>query len=245
MQVEIEKAAKENVAESLPKFDGLRYNRMLKRMHIALKPSWYLEVGTFSGKSLALANCNIVAVDPKFKIRNPVINSTGKELFFFQQTSDDFFAMPFLARNKIRFDFAFLDGLHKFEFLLRDFMNAEKVMANGGVIALHDCCPGSYDMAVREQRPGKWTGDVWKTLLILLRYRPDLDIQVANSQPTGLVVVRNLDPNNQVLDKNYDDLLAEYSPMTLEKLDGGLAGLYGNFEVKSPKLVLESLGFEN
>lgn len=234
-----------DATETLPKFDGLRYNRLLKRMHIALAPNWYLEVGTFSGKSLALAKCNTVAVDPKFKIQNPVINNTGKEMFFFQQTSDEFFASPLLARNKIRFDFAFLDGLHKFEFLLRDFMNTEKVMAKDGVIALHDCCPSTYEMAVREPRPGKWTGDVWKTLLILLRHRPDLDIQVANSQPTGLVVVRNLDARSQVLEKNYDDLLAEYSPMTLENLDRGLAGLYDNFEVKSPKLVLEGLGFEN
>ena len=172
--------------DPIPHISGKRYFRMLKSLHERIRPDWYLEVGTFSGRSLALANCNFVSVDPSFQIKHPVINATGKEMLFVQKPSDDFFASTFIGRNKIKFDMAFLDGMHQFEFLLRDFINTEKVMQPGGCVLLHDCCPTTHEMAVRDFHPGDWTGDVWKTLLILLRNRPDLDIQVANAARPAL-----------------------------------------------------------
>lgn len=226
---------------AVPSIDGLRYFRMLSRLHTQLKPNWYLEIGTFTGKSLALAKCNYVAVDPSFAIEHPVVNSGGEEMYLIQKTSDDFFASDFLRRNRIAFDLAFLDGMHHFEFLLRDFMNAEKVMAPGGVILLHDCCPSTPRMAARDRPKGLWTGDVWKTLLILLRHRPDLDIQVARAAPTGIVAVRNLDRKSRKLEKAYARVVAEFADMTLDDLDGGIAGLYRHFDLKEPEEVITKL----
>ncbi len=227
--------------EQMIKIDGLRYIRLLKRIHMLHKPNWYLEVGTFSGKSLQLAECNIVSVDPNFKISNPVINSTGQQMHFFQKTSDDFFALPFLKDNKIKFDFAFLDGLHHFEVLLRDFINTEKHMSKRGIITLHDCCPSTQKMAEREFHTGYWTGDVWKTLLILLKYRPDLDIQVTNAAPTGLVVISNLSPKNSILENVYDEVISNYLNMELVDLPKGIHSLYENFELKPAASVLSHL----
>lgn len=230
------------VPDPIPVIDGLRYFRMLSRLHARLKPEWYLEIGTFTGKSLALAQGNYVAVDPEFRIEHPIVNGGGREMFLIQKTSDDFFASDFLRRNRIAFNLAFLDGLHLFEALLRDFINAEKVMAPGGVILLHDCCPTTRKMAERDRPKGLWTGDVWKTLLILLRHRPDLKIDVTTAAPTGLVVIRNLDPKNKALEKVYDKAVAEFSPMSLNDLPGGLGGLYRHFELKTPEAVLAALG---
>ncbi len=221
-----------------PRIAGMRYLPMLEQMHAILRPEWYLEVGTFTGKSLTLVNCNYIAVDPAFRIKFPVVNSGGKRQFLFQETSDAFFASGFLAHNGITVDFAFLDGLHHFEVLLRDFINAERHMAPGGVIALHDCCPLDEPMTSRTQGKGAWTGDVWKTLLILLRNRPDLRIDVAAARPTGLVVIRDLDPANTVLSDRYDDLVAEYAAMSLDDLPGGLRGLYDQFPLVPPARVL-------
>ncbi len=91
---------------------------------------------------------------------------------------------------------------------------------------------------MREQVPGAWTGDVWKTLLILLSNRPDLDIHVAAASPTGLVVIRNLDPNNTVLSDRYDALIGEYDPVSFEDLDDGISGYYRSFELRAPEEVI-------
>ena len=135
--------------DPVPEINGLRYFRLLNRLHRKLTPDWYLEIVTFTGKSLALARCNTIAVDPEFKIKFPVVNSSGSQMFFFQQTSDAFFESGFIKKNKIAIDFAFLDGMHLFEYLLRDFIATEKVMSKDGVIALHDCCPTTEHMATR------------------------------------------------------------------------------------------------
>ncbi|MBD3679370.1 MAG: DUF563 domain-containing protein [Rhodobacteraceae bacterium] len=228
----------------IPSISGLPYLRMLRQMHKIIRPEWYFEIGTFSGKSLRLADCNFIAIDPKFQLAQPLVNKAGRQMHLFQQTSDDFFASGFLRRNSIELDLAFLDGMHRFEFLLRDFMNTEKAMKPGGVIAMHDCCPSTYEMASRDQGRGAWTGDVWKTLLILLEHRPDLDIQVAKCAPTGLVVIRNCDPGNRVLDDSYDELVALHMDQSLHDLPGGLPGLYEHFELAEPRVVLDNQSFE-
>lgn len=228
-------------AAPMPAIEGLRYLRMLRRLHALLKPAWYLEIGTHTGRSLSLARCNYVAVDPDFRIEHPVVNGTGRQMHLFQTTSDAFFASGFPQRNGLRFDLAFLDGLHLFEFLLRDFMNTERIMAPGGTVVLHDCCPTNVTMASRERPPGLWTGDVWKALLILLEHRPDLDIRVAAAAPTGLVIVGNLDPQSPVLDRVHEEAVARYADLSLEDLDGGPAGLYRRFDLLQPEAVLAGI----
>ncbi|MGJ8604441.1 MAG: glycosyltransferase 61 family protein [Marivita sp.] len=239
----LEKKAMKDVADALPipVIDGLRYFRVLNRLHEKLQPDWYLEVGTFTGKSLSLAKCNTIAVDPKFQISFPVVNATGRKMHFFQQTSDDFFAEGFVKQNKIKIDFAFLDGMHLFEFLLRDFIEAEKLMSPDGVIALHDCCPTTDYMAEREFHDGQWTGDVWKTLLILQQYRPDLQIDVLSAAPTGLVLIRNLNPRSTVLSKKYDALVKEFMDEELSDFDGGIGGYFQNFNLVDPLEFLDTL----
>ena len=222
----------------VPNINGIRYVRMLGRLHAVLNPNWYLEVGTFTGRSLAKANCNFVAVDPKFRLKAPLNHPGASQMHLFQQSSDSFFASGFAERNDIRFDFAFLDGLHHYDVLLRDFMNAEKVMSKGGVITLHDCCPSTADMTVRDKVRGAWTGDVWKTLLILIRQRPDLRIHVADAAPTGLVVIDSLDSESKIIPDHYDALIDEYRTLQIEDLDGGIFGYYENFELKSPEDVI-------
>ena len=116
-------------------------------------------------------------------------------------------------------DMAFLDGLHLFEFLLRDFMNTEKHCKKNSVIFLHDCIPHDPYIAARsaadpvhEQSLRKewWTGDVWKILPALKKYRPDLSITVLDAVPTGLTVISNLDPSNTRLEEIYNSLVAEF-----------------------------------
>lgn len=229
-------------SDPVPAMDGMRYLRMLRRMHAILKPRWYLEVGTFTGRSLALAECDRVAVDPEFRIRQPVPSRGARRMFLFREPSNDFFASGFAATNGIAFDLAFLNGSRQCEALLRDFINAERLMAPGGIIVLHDVCPMAEQMAPREAQEGElWTGDVWKTLLILKRYRPDLEIRVASAAPTGLAVIRNLDPGSRALESVYGEAVAGMADMSLAGLPGGIGGLYRLIGPEPPETVLRDI----
>ncbi|MBF9035317.1 DUF563 domain-containing protein [Rhodobacterales bacterium HKCCE2091] len=224
----------------LPVMDGIRYLRMLSRLHETLAPDWYLEIGTNKGRSLARANCNFVAVDPNFILAEPLRHEAAREMHLIQKTSDDFFASGFCERNGLRFDLAFLDGLHHYEVLLRDVINAEKLMKPGAPMLLHDPCPSSVEMTAREQCRGNWTGDVWKTVLILLEHRPDLRIEVATAAPTGVVVIRGLDPGSTVLEQAYDAIVSEWDARGLDDI-GGLAGYYERLNLLTPEQVLETI----
>ncbi len=124
---------------------------------------------------------------------------------------------------------------------MRDFVNAERLMSPGGVIALHDCCPSTVEMTVRDQIDGAWTGDVWKTFLILMRNRPDLTFDVASAAPTGLVVIRGLDPDSTVLSERYDPLVEEYRDMALADFEGGIEGYFREFDLRTPEEVVAKL----
>ncbi|PTM99698.1 methyltransferase family protein [Rhodovulum imhoffii] len=203
---------------------GQHYLEFLADMHQSLKPEWYLEVGTRSGVSLALSSARSVAVDPQFAITEEIVGKKP-QLHLFQQTSDEFFESGELERLSVGFDLAFLDGMHLYEFLLRDFMNAERYMASGGHIVLHDCLPWKASMTGRDWRRaiGKaWTGDCWKLVPILQRYRQDLKVEIYDAATTGLVVVSNLAPGNTVLKERYEEIVAEYDEVdTLEEIVGG------------------------
>ena len=168
---------------------GMPYYRFLSRLHASTLLDWYLEVGCREGLSFAPVVGKTIAVDPFFRAEINIINRKP-ELHVFQAKSDDFFASGFLARNGIRLSAAFLDGMHLFEYLLRDFMNTEAQSDPKGVIMLHDCVPYSFEMTTRdlENLPkGSWTGDVWKLIPILQAWRPDLMLTVLDCRPTGLV----------------------------------------------------------
>lgn len=197
---------------------GKNYARFLDGLHANMLFDWYLEVGCRSGRTFGPVRGKTIAVDPYFRIETNVIGPKPA-LHILQQTSDDFFASGFLKAMKIKLSFSFLDGLHLFEYLLRDFMGAEANSHKNGVIALHDCCPFSHGMTTRDLNNlpnGAWTGDVWKLIPILKTYRPELKITILDCKPTGLVLVSNLSPTNTTLAKNYDKILAEYTDMTLE-----------------------------
>ncbi len=69
---------------------GCFYQDFLFRMHAAVQPKTYFEVGTLSGDTLKLASCACVSVDPKFQISSDVLGSKPA-CHFFQTSSDEFF----------------------------------------------------------------------------------------------------------------------------------------------------------
>jgi len=223
---------------------GIGYYEFLSQIHQVCKPCSYLEIGVGTGATLGLAECRAVAIDPKFQFRGNPFRGRA-ETHLFQMTSDEFFARHELANFlPDGIGFAFLDGLHHFEYLLRDFVNTERYSRTEAVVALHDCCPINTEMAKRE--PARrtdivtrqwWTGDVWKLLPILRDFRPDLEVSVLDCSPTGLVLVRGLDPGSKTLLRSYDEIIAIYADIDL--VDFGIKRLRNEFSTIDSRSVFE------
>lgn len=107
-------------------------------------------------------------------------------------------------------DLTFIDGMHLFEFALRDFTNAERHSTAAGVIVLDDMLPRSVAEAARDRHTKEWTGDVYKVAAVLGQHRPDLTVVPLNTAPTGLVIVVGLDPTSRTLTERYDAILSEH-----------------------------------
>jgi hypothetical protein len=202
----------------------------LRALHRVIRPRNYLEIGVNDGRSLALSRVPSIAVDPEFKITVPL----RCDLHLIKETSDDFFARPDpilhlrSGRNPLRnlrrgrapfghwigseptLDLAFIDGLHLFEFALRDFMNVEKFAHWTSVIVLDDMLPRNVDEAARDRHTKMWAGDVYKVSLVLRKHRPDLVVLPMNTAPTGVMVVLGADATNTALHSRYDDLLRDW-----------------------------------
>ncbi len=211
---------------SLPEHPGLPYQECLRLIHRTREPRSYLEIGVLDGQTLALAECPAIGIDVRFQpqIRMPPM---APAILLFQMKSDDFFQRydPSVLLER-GIDFAFLDGMHLVENLLSDFMHVEACCDPGSIIVMHDCLPLDPYMAVRDEgdaasrressHPAWWTGDVWKILPILQRYRPDLSITAFNAPPTGLVLVENLNRNDQTLQKNFQTIIGEFRDLQRE-----------------------------
>jgi hypothetical protein len=180
------------------------YRAVLGRVHEALNPRVYAEIGVHYGRSLILANqhTRCVGIDP-----SPTLEITlTPNMSVIEKTSDDFFAQETIASVAgAPADVSFIDGRHLFEYALRDFRNLERNSHPGSIILAHDCHPREVAWAERGVR----SGDVWKLLIALRRYRPDLSITTIEAPPTGLALIRNLSPSSEVLWEKYDEILAE------------------------------------
>ena len=107
-------------------------------------------------------------------------------------------------------ELAFIDGLHLFEQVLHDFVNLERYSTAETVIILHDCLPLNQVTAARERTTDFYCGDVWKATLALRRRRPDLDMVIVPTAPTGLCLVRGLDSDNRRFPEELPQIETEY-----------------------------------
>lgn len=201
----------------------------LRRLHHVSAARNYLEIGVREGTSLALSRVPSIGIDPAFQITRPI----RADVHLVRETSDDFFARkdPLghlkSARNPLRnvrrgrpllgrylggptLDLAFIDGMHLFEYALRDFINVEKYAGWASVIAFDDMLPRNVDEAARDRHTGAWAGDVYKVIPVLQKYRPDLTVIQVDTKPTGTVVVLGADPANTVLGEHYDEIAAQW-----------------------------------
>lgn len=191
---------------------GPPYRDVLRRLHELVRPRTYLEIGVETGATLAFAKNaeRALGIDPDAsKLRRELLPACAR---VFHETSDAFFARHTRAQalGPHHVDLAFIDGMHWFEYALRDFINVEAWASPGSVIVLHDCLPLFPLTASRERKTKFWVGDVWKVVEILRKHRPELSVKIVATAPSGLCVVRGLDPSSRVLRDRLDELVERY-----------------------------------
>jgi hypothetical protein len=188
----------------------MKYLEALQHIHRTLQPQSYLEIGVRHGRSLALADCPAVGVD----LAPEITEKLGKNVRVCETSSDAFFASELAKADPIRPDLVFIDGMHLFEYVLRDFMHAERLASPSTLIVIDDVFPNHPTQALRKRASQVWTGDVWKLYGCLQEARPDLVLVALDTQPTGMLLVAALDPSNRKLWDDYNPLVARFSKST-------------------------------
>jgi len=181
--------------------------------HVANKISAqsYLEIGCASDDCFRL-------IEAKHKIGvDPVRGGTHK------MTSDQFF-----AENKETFDVIFVDGMHKYEQVIKDINNALQILNPNGIIFMHDVLPAHRYNAVpdKKQKPRgvvAWNGDVWRASFEIAS-RNDLRFNVFTCRH-GVGIIQNLPTHNPLSLNNtsWEDYLNNWNKLsklsTLEDVD--------------------------
>lgn len=200
-------------------------HEFLAELHGRLQPKTYLEIGVQHGYSIALAGRDTLAVgvDPEPCLSVDLSHrGENNPVMLFQYRSDEFFRLAYpngtepprededltaaFADHPTRshrpqpiglppIDLAFIDGMHLFEYALRDFQNIERYCHGGSVVVFDDVLPRNQHEA-RRLEPGTpilgdWTGDVWKVAEVIEGFHtsPHLWSRLVNTQPTGVLVV--------------------------------------------------------
>jgi hypothetical protein len=198
----------------------MHYLDFLRSTHELLRPRTYLEIGVRSGDSLALSRSPSIGIDPAFAVKEEI----DCDVALFKTTSDEYFSRPApLAPLDGRpVDLAFIDGMHLFEYALRDFINVERHTDWTSVVVFDDMLPRSNDEAARDRHTRAWTGDVYKVIPVLQEHRPDLLVVRVNTKPTGLLLIAGTDPSNTTLHDRYDDIVAQWATADPQQVPGDI-----------------------
>lgn len=212
----------EQLQESVRRLPGPAYYQVLNTVHEALKPANYVEIGVHKGVSLVQAQpgTRCIGVDPEPSIEDDIGRELERklpDLAVYEVTSDEFFDshdLTDLLGGSV--GLAFIDGLHLFEQVLRDFANLERSSDSQTVILLHDCLPFDEETAARERTTDFYSGDVWKATLAIRRCRPELNMAIVPTAPTGLCLVRGLNPDDRGFEQELASIVESYRELDFD-----------------------------
>lgn len=181
---------------------------VLADCHRLLQPALYLEIGVEEGRSLSRARGPALGLDPCPGLT--LMAPLDPHARLLTTSSDAFFRDQAERLLQPRPELVFIDGMHLFEFALRDFRNVERDASPTTLVLIDDIFPCHPTQAERRRRSGAWTGDIWKLHQILRETRPDLTLLALNAFTTGLLLIAGLDPDNRVLWHQEPALVTRY-----------------------------------
>lgn len=204
------------------RFSPLEHYDFLEQIHTNRPPRVYLEIGVATGKSISLVRegTRAIGIDPATGRDDLLVfHPPGATPRLHLTTSDRFFETvdPLEEMGASGFDLAFVDGLHHFDQVLKDVCNLERLAGPDSVVLVHDTIPVDPRVATRERTTLFWTGDVWKIVPCLTILRPDLEIVNLPLAPSGLAVVRGLDPERAIPPRHLDRIVSEFESLELPK----------------------------
>jgi hypothetical protein len=182
----------------------------LALLHENLKPKLYLEIGVHNGKSLALAQCEAVGVDPVPRHLDHLPDTVR----VVTATSDEFFADMADEWLKYSPDLVFMDGMPLLDYALRDFINIEQRAKPTTLVAIANIYPKYPEQATQRRNGTDWIGDVWKLPQILAEHRPDLKTICLDVEDYGLLLVTHLDPANNTLRQKQAQIIQDLKDIT-------------------------------
>ena len=143
----------------------------------------YLEIGCNENKLFdSVYIDNKIGVDP---IRGGNI----------RLTSDEFF-----KNNKKKFDLIFIDGLHEYQQVRKDFINSYNSLKPNGYILLHDMHPRYIYEEYTPKINNTWTGDCWKLAYELSLQKYKMQIIMIDF---GIGIFKNLGKKFELNDDNF------------------------------------------
>jgi len=161
--------------------------RRLNQLAEMLSARNYLEIGVETGATFHQVNCQYkTAVDPRFLFdleRSDELNCFGS-CQYHEMASDIFFSK--LERTREPYDLIFIDGLHHYDQVMRDFIHSLVFAHSRTVFLIDDTLPCDVFSAMRDQQQAldlranyslgfqgnAWHGDVYLFVLLLPIYFP-------------------------------------------------------------------------
>jgi hypothetical protein len=192
------------------------YLTVLAALHGLEKPRTYLEIGVRAGDSFRAARRETfyVGVDPDpFEPCDAaqlchLEKATSNDLFSGGRAGDSFGDRPL--------DMAFIDNMHA----LRYFANIECYSHKKTRVVVHHLSALDAVTASRDRATEDRTGDIGKLPLVFTDHRPDLELSLIDSPPTGLGLTRGLDASSPVLRDSQGTPLQDYGSLASADREG-------------------------
>ncbi|MFZ1608911.1 class I SAM-dependent methyltransferase [Candidatus Aalborgicola defluviihabitans] len=146
------------------------------------------------------------------------------------------------------FDLACVDGDHRFQSVLEDFIVLEKWAAPSALVVLHDTLPLTNVTATAERQSGFYTGDGWKLVPCLNALRPELRLLTLPIAPTGLTLITGLNPRSDVLYERKSQIVEVYARLSAQRIverPGAVVGPLGLSEANAVSRWLLDAGVQS
>jgi hypothetical protein len=207
--------------------------RRINTLADGLHAQRYLEIGIEHGRTAEKINVRErVGVDPAPRFDT---NNLPSGFPFFAVESDTYFAS---LASEATFDLAFLDGLHTFEQTKIDLFNTLRHVPSG-VILIDDTIPEDETAALPDQDEARalrretgskekaWMGDVWKLVVYIDQYLPQLDFRTivgsGNVQTLVCGAEHLVRPSPNLLGMSWKSSIIERPSPEAFRISSGLA----------------------
>ncbi len=200
----------------------------------------YLEVGVSTGETFTRIKARKkTGVDPVYAFDFKANAEADSTAHYEVLTSDAFFQKA-IERGVKKFDVVFLDGLHTFEQILKDLLNAVHLVEESGIIVIDDVIPSDYTASVSDvptmfalrraagNADASWMGDVYKIVWFVATYMPFFNYATIKENHGQMVLWRGVNRTvekdiklKNISEKEFKDVVLEsdiYNMMPFEEI---------------------------